>query len=214
MTFLNLLYDVALLLNIVNGISCIPFYSTSYSSREMPMGMFCGRSGSASRHEIWGSKSSKLSASNALDLNEILDAFNALSPENKIRMNRVLSRLSQAKRREQIEDQILDLGIALEMGILDDNKKYDQLSLSFRLRGSWFIGSSNEERQDIYQRLKELYVYRCQVAHSGVLCRNDRNKIKDVMKNFPIYVQLAEQIICKLIYTGDPDWTKIILGDT
>ncbi|MCA9499604.1 MAG: hypothetical protein KC588_10460, partial [Nitrospira sp.] len=68
-TFSSLLYDVALLLNTVNGISCIPFYSTSYSSREMPMGMFCGRSGSAPRHEIWGSKSSKLSASNALDLN-------------------------------------------------------------------------------------------------------------------------------------------------
>ena len=210
----SLLDDVALLLNTVNGVSCIPFYSTSSSSREMPMGMFGGRSGSAPRHEIWGSKSSKLFASNVLDLNELLDAFNALSPENKIRMNRVLSRLSQAKRRDQITDKILDLGIALEMGILNDNEKNDQLSLSFRLRGSWLIGSTYEERQDIYQRLKELYVYRCQVAHGGVLYKNDRNKIKNVIENFPKYVLLVEQIIRKLIYIGDPDWTKIILGDS
>lgn len=212
-TFSSLLYDVALLLNTVNGASCIPFYSTSYSSREMPMGMFCGRSGSAPRHEIWGSKTSILSARNALDLNKLLDAFNALSPENKIRMNRVLSRLSQAKRRDQIEDKILDLGIALEMGILDDNKKNDQLSLSFRLRGSWLIGSTYEERQDIYQKLKELYDYRSQVAHGGVLCGNDRKKIKNVIENFQNYALLAERIIRKLIFNSNPDWTKIILGE-
>ncbi len=213
MTFSNPLYYVALLLNTVNGVSCIPFYSTSYSSREMPMGMFCGRSGSAPLHEIWGSKSSKLSASNALDLNELLDAFNALSPENRIRMNRIISRLSQAKRRVQIEDKILDLGIALEMDILDDNKKNDQLSLWFRLRGSWFIGSTNQERQDIYYKLKELYDYRSQVGHSGVLCGNNKNKIGKVIANWETYVSLAEQIICKLIYNNKPDWTKIILGE-
>ncbi|MBA3966583.1 MAG: hypothetical protein H0X47_12565 [Nitrospirales bacterium] len=204
---------MALLLNTVNGVSCIPFYSTSYSSREMPMGMFCGRSGSAPLHEIWGSKSSKLSVSNALDLNKLLDAFNELSPENRIRMNRILSRLSQAKRRDQIEDKILDLSIALEMGILDDNKNNDQLRLSFCLRGSWFIGSTNQERQDIYYKLKELYDYRSQVAHSGVLCGNNKNKIGKVIANWETYVSLAEQIICKLIYNNKPDWTKIILGE-
>ncbi len=213
-TFSSLLYDVALLLNTVNGVSCIPFYSTSYSSKEMPMGMFGGTaSGSAPRHEIWGSNSSRLSATKAFELNQLLEAFGGLSRKSKIHMNRVLSRLSQAKRRDQIEDKILDLSIALEMAILGDNKKNDQLSLSFRLRGSWFTGSTNQERQEIYHELKELYDYRSQVAHSGVLCGNDKNKIRKVRDNLENYVLLAEQIIRKLIYNGDPDWTKIILGE-
>lgn len=153
----NLLDNVALLLNAIDGVSCIPYFSTSYSLMEMPMGMFGGTCGSGPLHEIWGSSSSKLSANSTFKINELLRAFYRLSPGNKMRMSRVLSRLSQAKRRKQIEDKILDLGIALEMALLEDNKNYDQLSLSFRLRGSWLIGSTNEERQIIYCKLKGNY---------------------------------------------------------
>ncbi len=209
----SLLADVALLLNAIDGVSCISYFSTSYSSMGMPMGMFGGASGSGPLHEIWGSSSTKLSANNTFEINELLSAFHRLSPGNKMRMSRVLSRLSQAKRRRQIEDKILDLGIALEMALLDDNKNNDQLSLSFRLRGSWLIGSTNEERQNIYHKLKELYNYRSQVAHSGALCENDRSKIENILQNFQEYALLAEKIIRKMIYMDVPDWTKVILGE-
>jgi hypothetical protein len=75
----------------------------------------------------------------------------------------VLSRPSQAKQRDQIEDKILDLGISLEMALLEDNKNNDQLSLSFGLRGSWLIAADYEERQLIYRQLREMYDFRSQV---------------------------------------------------
>lgn len=74
----SLLYDVALLLNAIDGVSCIPSYSTSYSSKEMPMGMFGGAAGFSPWHEIWGSDSVRLSASSACDINSLLKAFHPI----------------------------------------------------------------------------------------------------------------------------------------
>ena len=206
------LNELSLLLNALEGVSCIPFFSTSYTLPEMPIGMFGGSGGGSPLHDIIGFRTSKLSANCADQLNSLLTAFTALNGNNITRFTRVLSRLSQAKRREQIEDKILDLGIALEMALLEDNKNNSQLSLSFRLRGSWLIGSDHEERQVIYKQLRDIYNYRSQVAHSGSLCGNDAEKINSVREMFQEYSQLAERIIQQLICTNNPDWSKLILG--
>ena len=207
-----LLNDVALLLNAVEGVSCIPYFSTSYTLPEMPIGMFGGSGGGSPLYDIFGYRSSRLTVSSASEINRLLNAFGALSSSSKTRMSRVLSRLSQAKRRDQIEDKILDLGIALEMAILEDNKNSDQLSLSFRLRGSWLIASDYEERQLIYRQLKDIYTFRSQVAHSGALCGNDAEKIRMVRESFQEYSLLAERIVRQLIYKTNPDWPSVILG--
>jgi hypothetical protein len=204
--------DVALLLNAIEGVSCIPYFSTSYTLPEMPLGIFGGSGGGFSLHDIFGYRSSKLATSSVSEINALLHAFDVLSSDNKTRMRRVLSRLSQAKRREQIEDKILDLGIALEMMLLEDNKKNDQLSLSFRLRGSWLVGADHQDRVFVYRELRDIYDYRSQVAHTGALCGNDAKKIKLVREKFHNYAILAEKIIRELIYRNGPDWQKLILG--
>lgn len=208
------LADIALLLNAVEGVSCVPYFSTSYSLSDMPPGIFAGSGGGFSLYDVFGYRSSKLSAGSTDQINELRRAFVALTQTDRIRMGRVLSRLSQAKRRRQIEDKILDLGIAMEMALLDDNKSHDQLSLTFRLRGSWFIATDYEERQVIYQQLNEIYQYRSQVAHSGVLAGNDRAKIQYVIDHFPEYALLSERIVRALIFRPHPDWKSLILGTT
>lgn len=117
----------------------------------------------------------------------------------KKRFNRILSRLRQSKRKNEIEDKILDLGIALEMALLDDNASQQQLSLSFRLRGSWFISSDEVERSKIYKTLGEIYRYRSQVARNGILCRGDVEKINKIRNSYQEYSLLAERIIKKHI---------------
>jgi hypothetical protein len=207
------LNEIALLLNALDGVSCIPYFSTSYTQPNMPLGMFGGSGGSSPLHDIFGHRTTKLSENVKGNITSLLDVFSKLPTNDKARIGRVLSRLSQAKRREQIEDKILDLGIALEMAILEDNKNNEQLSLSFRLRGSWLIGREKEERQNIYQQLKDIYNYRSQVAHSGILCGNDREKINVVKEQFQAYSLLAERIIRHLILHGHPDWTMVILDN-
>lgn len=209
------LIDTALLLNALDDISCLPFFSTTYSLPEMPLGIF-GSSivGRGHNHDVYGKQFSRLPASKINIINDLINQFSALSFKNRTRMNRVLSRLSQAKRRSRIEDKILDLGIALEMVLLADNTNNDQLSLAFRLRGSWLIAENHESRREIFRQLKEIYTYRSQVAHTGELCRNDPQKKQKVTDNFPSYAHLAEKIIRRIIRQPNPNWTETILGST
>lgn len=206
------LSEIALLLNALDGVSCIPYYSTSYAPSGMPMGIFGGSGGGSTIYDIIGYGSSKLFADSVREIRSLVDAFGALPSGDKLRMTRALSRLSQAKRRLQIEDKILDLGIALEMVLLDDNVNNDQLSQSFRLRGSWLIGKDGHDRHIIYSELKDIYDYRCQVAHSGALRKNNGTKIDEVRTKFQEYSFLAGRIIRHLICNGHYEWSKLILG--
>jgi hypothetical protein len=138
--------------------------------------------------------------------------YDKLNHSEKMRIERILNRLSQAKRRTQIEDKILDLGIALEMLLLQDNSNREQLSLSFRLRGSWLMGQSPGDRHEKYRQLRDIYEYRSHVAHGGVLCGGEEAKIESVRRSFPEYQRLAEDICRKIITDGKPDWTRLILG--
>ena len=208
----KLMDEVALLLNALDGVSCLPYFSTSYTLPEMPMGIFAGSGGGAGLYDIYGVSQSQLLPASAGEINKLKSAYGKLSEGNKLRMRRVLSRLSQGKRRDQIEDKILDLGIALEMALLVDNKNNDQLSMTFRLRGSWLVSADHEERQVLYKKLRDLYNWRSQVAHGGELCGNDGVKIEAVRKSSHEYESLASRIVRELIYAADLDWTKMILG--
>lgn len=206
-----LLRDASLALNAISNISCIPYFSTSYVPYNIPIGPFGGSGGSMPMHDVVGSKKTKVTAYQVDEINTVINSFLILPKNEKARFTRILSRLSQAKRREDIEDKILDLGIALEMALLDENKSGNQLSLTFRLRGSWFIAADENERLQIYQQLGDIYNYRSQVAHSGSL-GNKAKQISEVRDKFPDYSLLAERIISKLLREGKPDWSRLILG--
>lgn len=208
----KLLYDASLALNAIENTSCIPYFSTAYTLPNMPVGLFGGSGGGAPLHDIIGHRVTKVALEQVDVINSVLSSLLGMPEKEKARYSRVLSRLSQSKRREQIEDKILDLGIALEMALLEDNKNNQQLSLTFRLRGSWFISADETERLSIYRELRDVYNYRSQVAHSGVLCGNDMEKINAVRESFPNYALIAERIVRKLICEERPDWSKLLLG--
>lgn len=206
------LYEIALLLNVLNGISCVPYYSTSYGASATPFGPFGGSGGGWQDYDVLAIRSAKLPSDSQALIDSLLAKYEELNDAERTRIQRVLNRLSQAKRRGQIEDKILDLGITLEMLLLEDNRNNDQLSLSFRLRGSWLLGKSAEDRVEKHRQLKEIYVYRSQVAHSGVLCNGKAKEIKRVQQSFDQYQHLAEDICKKIIMEGKPDWRKLVLG--
>ncbi len=206
------LYEIALLLNALDNLSCLPYFSTSYAYPTTPFGPFSGSGGGSSVYDVLGQSTTKLTADAQKAINEIIHNYDKLPDSEKTRFQRILNRLSQAKRRNQVEDKILDLGITLEMLLLEDNKNNDQLSLSFRLRGSWLLGKTEEERIIIYKQLRDIYNYRSQVAHSGILCKGNNRKIKGVQEAFPKYQSLAEQICRLILENGKPNWDEIILN--
>lgn len=206
------LNEIAQLANFLPGVSCWPYYSTSYADDSAPFGPFSGSGGGMGLYDVLGFGKTTFPTNFVEDLSKIYKAYNNLSEKEKGRWQRILGRLSQAKRRIQVEDKILDLGISLEMMLLEDNKNNDQLSLSFRLRGSWLISNDENERVENYRTLKEIYEYRSQVAHAGILEKGDYEKINAIRENFGKYQQIAEKVGTRLLINGKPDWQKLVLG--
>ena len=208
----RLIEDASLIINAIPGVSCIQYFSTSYSLPNMPFGFFLGAGGSPNYHDAIGFGSTKLNKKSLDTLNQLLLSFIDLEEQDKAHFRTSLSRLSQSKRKhkQKIEDKILDLCIALEMVLLIDNKR--PYSRNFRERGSSLIGSNDADRSEIEEDLKQIYNYRSQVAHTGVLCEGKIEELKRVHDNFDKYCSIAETIIGKLITNGKPDWTKLVLG--
>lgn len=206
------LNEIAQLANLLPGVSCWPYYLTSYADDSVPFGPFSGSGGGMGLYDVLGFGKTAFPTNFVEDLSRIYKAYNNFSEKEKGRWQRILGRLSQAKRRIQVEDKILDLGISLEMMLLEDNKNNDQLSLSFRLRGSWLISNDENERVENYRTLKEIYEYRSQVAHAGILEKGDYEKINASRENFGKYQQVAEKVGTRLLINGKPDWQKLVLG--
>ena len=180
------LHEIAMLLNALSDISCLPYYSTTYVDPTTPLGPFGGAGGSSSIHDVLSLRSAKLKSEAKSTIESLLAKYRQFNDAEKMRIQRILYRLSQAKRREQIEDKILDLGVALEMLLLYDHPDNNQLALTFRLRGSWLTGQSAEDRVEKYQLLKEIYSYRSQVAHSGILKVSKIEKCPSIVPSIPI----------------------------
>lgn len=204
--------EIAWLLNALDEVSCVPYLRTGYSDPNMPLGPFAGSSSIGQLFDVVGVANTVLPDHSGESINDLLDAFDRLKNGERARMLRILRRLAQAKMGLQIEDKILDLGIAMEMLLLDDNHSHDQLALAFRLRGSWLLGSVPNEREQLYDRLKDLYSYRSSVAHSGLLCGGNQKKIARVHEYFPTYRSLGERVCRKILKDGKPDWDKLILS--
>ncbi|WP_203249973.1 HEPN domain-containing protein [Cysteiniphilum marinum] len=202
--------DVCLILNAMKDIYCMPYFSTSYSLSQTPFGPFAGSSGSYPWYDITGSHSKKLSIDEVENLELLIKSYAKKSDTEKSKFSMLLSRVSQAKRRNEIKDKILDLCIALEMALLGDTK--EQLKLTFSLRGSNLISTNNEENFSIFKALKDLYDYRSAVAHTGSLGKYE----KKARHNYSRYQAIAERIIIKLICEDQlrksQDWEKLILG--
>lgn len=205
------LYELAWILNAVSGVTCVPYMQTAYRDSTTPTGYFGGSGGGLPMFDVATPMPNKISRESTPLINSIFSHFQLKNENEKARLQIILGRLSQAKRRMQVEDKMLDLGIALEMLLLDDNEK-DQLSLQFRLRGSWLAGKSGQDRLKKWSILQEIYNARSSVAHTGALYRGNPSKIEKIRGALPEYFDIAEAIFQKIVVSGTPNWRDLVLG--
>ena len=128
------------------------------------------------------------------------------------RLHVILRRISQAKQFNSRHNQILDLGVALEMLLLSDNNSTDQLSLTFRLRGAWLLGRDADERLRLYEQFKKAYNFRSKVAHTGT--PGKPKAAQEMRELLPTFVELTEKVFQKLLLDGKPEWDSLVLGNT
>jgi len=200
--------DISLLLNLIDNTSCLPYFNTVEVSEKTPIGPFGGHGGSGSTYDVVGNMTTKLSRSDFTDVQSLFEKFSKFSDKEQSRFYIIINRIRQAKRRNSMEDKILDLVVALEMMLLEDNKR-DQLKLQFRLRGSLLISKTDTEKTEYFDTFGKLYDYRSSVAHSGILDNKTKKKIKD---KFPEFCNLAEKVCKILILNGKPNWRNLELG--
>ena len=151
-------------------------------------------------------------------LGALFEGYQRLKPTWQDRIKRALIRFAQAKGRIDWGDKALDLGIALEMILLgtehSGQERPDNLRAHFRFRGSWLLGVTGKERLDLFKVLGEIYDWRSQVAHSGILDTPDKLEPEQRDDKFGKHEEIAERIFQKLILNGPPDWTNLVLGIT
>lgn len=212
MGLISEMYVIAALINVLDHVGCLPHLRIPYYPSSVPTGLFGRLVFSEDEVDILGRASSTIDVGIAPELDVLRVAFRSLGPNEQTRYMRALLRLAQSRRRSKIEDKLLDLGIALEMVLLDDNNGADQLALTFRLRGSWLLGSSADERHELHEQLRSLYTWRSQVAHTGVLCGGKQEKIREVESQWTRLSSLGGRIFKTLLANGRPDWTELVLG--
>lgn len=113
------------------------------------------------------------------------------------------------------EDNMIDLGIAMESFFLSGLRERDQLSFRFRLRGSLYLGQTLEQRGMLIREFREIYGCRSSAVHEGKLpddvsVNGENIPIREFIKRSQ---NLFKRTLLKVIDSGEwPDWTIIELG--
>jgi Apea-like HEPN len=97
----------------------------------------------------------------------IVEGFLKLSDADRKKLYVPLSRLNRALRENDHSDKALDLGIALE-SLVGDDQPLD-LSYKVRQRGTFFLEGTPDEKRYTFERLRKLYDLRSTVAHGKSL---------------------------------------------
>jgi len=204
------IYYISLLINAITNVSCIPYLCTSETLNNIPYGLFSMPVGSPQFYDVFGYRLTELSVTDIEKLRQLMTLFFALNNNTQLRIARILSRFSQAKRRNQIEDKLIDLGITLEMA-LETNYGDGGYKEKVKQRGCFLIGDSFLEDLDTKFFLEKAYEERSIIVHHGTL-DNIKDRKKDAIDRWINYEFITELIIAKLIEKGFPDWQSLTSG--
>jgi hypothetical protein len=204
------LVRLAYLLNAMPGICAVPGTRAFGLAPGTPPGPFGGYSWGAFHLEIKPRGRGAIPAISTELFRKLVAGVGLLNDKDAGKWTRALQRLAQAKSRADIADAALDLGVALEMVLLDG--RVEQLSLAFRTRGAWLLGKTAAARAEIHDVLKRLYNIRSEVAHTGR--SPSLEKMTDIEARALIAegFSLAEQTYATLLLNGLQDWTALTLG--
>jgi hypothetical protein len=151
----------------------------------------------------------------SLDLNEaesICGAYFAWSSDERKKVLHVpLDRLARAARERSAVDRAIDLGIALEALLINDDQQ-GELTHRLCLRGAWLGADDIRSREKLYELLSLIYRLRSKAVHRGV--------VGDQIGKIDTDAVLSEGITAcgKLIRSVIErrgiiqDWRRIVLG--
>ena len=139
----------------------------------------------------------------ALDLHGLLDGFTLLDLG--------IARWRRSKRATTIEDQLVELRIALESVLLsDDRGAVGEKRHRLALRGAWLLGETLEQRKAYFRSLRDAYDFASSVLHAGRLKKGGEEARNMVIAEAQTICRAAIRRIAT--DKAVPDWTDVILG--
>ena len=145
---------------------------------------------------------------------DLVSKYLTLNPETKRLLRIALQRLNQSRQRGSLVDRAIDLGIALEVILLNDRTVDDSISFPFRLRGAWLLGKDAAERRDCLKLLKDVYSCRSKAVHTGKFngksARGLSLPVNDILTRGD---ELGVSMIRRILQLQEfPDWDDLVLG--
>jgi len=144
-------------------------------------------------------------------------AWEALPEAVKSKLTIPLDRLNRALAAPLSVDCAIDLGLSLEALLLSDLGPNEQLSLAFRLRGAWLLGTTPAERKSLVRQFKDIYRCRSTAVHSGALpsdkCQVNGEKLSSDEFITKHARSITASAILHVISRGKfPEWGPLIIG--
>ena len=154
----------------------------------------------------------------------LVSGYFGLDEATRDRLRVPLTRLNSSmmrRRKNEVEDASIDLGIAME-ALLTKERDYDApVSYLLRLRGTVLLGGDSDTRRRNYVRIKELYALRSKAAHGENVTAsisvprgpNRQRRSVDAREFLSEGTKLCADMIKAVIRRGEiPDWEAMVAG--
>lgn len=136
--------------------------------------------------------------------NDILNKFSKINPDFKEKLKIPLRKLNNYGSSESLVDKAIDLRICLESIFLTDGNT-EQLRYRLSLRAALYLGSSLEERKELFKLAKDVYDITSSAVHNGKFSKKDKTELLDNG------AMLAKKALIKLIENGEINWEDLEL---
>ena len=139
----------------------------------------------------------------SLEIEERLREFSALDV--------AIARWRRSKRGGALEEQLVELRIALESALLaGDSGNSPEIQFRIATRGAWLLGRTFDGRKACFDTLRKAYGLASGVLHGRGLKRNKREGDADTVTRAQ---ELCREAILHMVRDGAvPNWDEIVLG--
>ena len=139
----------------------------------------------------------------SLEIEERLRGFSALDI--------AIARWRRSKRGRALEEQLVELRIALESALLvGDSGNVTEMQLRIATRGAWLLGGTFDERKACFDTLRKAYGLASSVLHARSLKRKNREEDAGTVGRAQ---ELCRGAILHMVREGAlPNWDEVVQG--
>ena len=124
-----------------------------------------------------------------------------------------IARWRQSKRSPSTNEQLIELRIALESVLLNDDTGASEKRHRLATRGAWLLGETFDQREIYFKTLKHVYDYASSVIHGGTpKVREERNLERDIASAQDLCRDAILRLAAANGMPNSDDWSALALG--